>query len=419
MSTERVNRLRKRFILISMSSFMLVMLFTGFFVNIAYTHATRKQMYQILEQLIENEGNLPKQKVDDIEADEYSVTDQINYGMRYFSVILDSDDSDADIETIDLQHVGFLDQETAEKYVRVALKNFFGSGSIGGFYYEVADLSDGKVIVAFVNSSIQLQIKNQVIKYTVLICGAGLFITGLIVWLLSKRAIQSEIENVVRQKEFITNASHELKTPLAVIRANTEITEMMSGETEWTESTLRQVEHMNGLIQNLVMIARSAEQEDKGQRRELDLTSVVKSVVEPFEAVALKEYKTLELNLDPDVKIWADESTLRQLISILTDNAMKYCDEDGNIAVKLSQTRRGKGVLLTVSNSYAEGANVDYRKFFDRFYREDTSHNNQKGYGIGLSMAESICRQYQGKIQAEWKDGVISFVCLLNSNHNS
>ena len=103
------------------------------------------------------------------------------------------------------------------------------------------------------------------------------------------------------------------------------------------------------------------------------------------------------------------------LASLLIDNAFKYCDENGRVTFTLDTLKKGRTLRMICSNSYAEGASVDYSRFFDRFYREDSSHNSDKGgYGIGLSIAESICQQYGGSIDVSWKDGEISFTCLLN-----
>ncbi len=413
MYSSRINALRIKFFQVSMISFFLVMLFTGSFVNLAFSRATREQMDKVLDALIENEGTLPVQKNEIFDNRATTFLDEFTYGMRYFTVILDEDGKEA--VSIDLEHVNFMNQETARSYADTALNSLFHFGSVNDYYYQVGTLRNGQIIVAFVNSSIQTQIRNRVILYSILICMAGLLLTGVIVWLSSNRAIRTEIESANRQKMFITNASHELKTPLAVIRANTEILELTTGENEWTESTLRQVEHMNGLIQNLVMISRAAEQEECHADEKLDFSRIVRSVVEPFQSVALKEQKELQLAVEDHVEILAEESELRQLVSLLTDNALKYCDPEGRITVNLTSVKRGKQVNLTISNSYKDGATADCSRFFDRFYREDTSHTNQKGYGIGLSMAESICRKYHGKINASWKDGIISFSCILRA----
>jgi signal transduction histidine kinase len=109
----------------------------------------------------------------------------------------------------------------------------------------------------------------------------------------------------------------------------------------------------------------------------------------------------------------ADESQLRQLLTLLIDNSIKYCDKAGTITA--SAERKGKNIRLQVSNSYEKGKDVDYKRFFERFYREDTSHTQEEkgGYGIGLSIAETLVKQYKGSIDVSWENGEISFVCLL------
>ena len=110
----------------------------------------------------------------------------------------------------------------------------------------------------------------------------------------------------------------------------------------------------------------------------------------------------------------AEPNQISQLTALLVDNAIKYCDDGGEITVELSQ--KGRYIRLIVSNSYAEGANQDYRRFFDRFYREDEAHTQGRGgYGIGLSIAEGLMEQYRGSIDVSWKDGVISFTCTFKA----
>lgn len=197
-----------------------------------------------------------------------------------------------------------------------------------------------------------------------------------------------------------------------MIKANTQVQEMMNGKDEWTESTMRQVDRMTGLIQNLVTIVRAEEKEDAGDRVDTDVTEAIKDTVKSYVPVAENAGKTLNQNIAENVHMKAVESQIRQLATLLIDNAIKYCDEKGTIDVTVVQ--KGKGIRLTVSNSYAEGKNVDYSKFFERFYRADTSHNVDKGgYGIGLSIADSLVKQYNGSINASWKDGIITFDSIL------
>lgn len=287
-----------------------------------------------------------------------------------------------------------------------------GYGNRGRIWYKYIDTPEGEVL-AFIDATSEIVALRRLLLITLIVCVSGLAVTYILVTHFSDYIVASETENFEKQNDFITNASHELKTPLAVIRANTEMSQMINGEDEWSASTLKQIDHMSGLIANLVMISKAQELEDKTEMSEIDASSIVEECVKQFEPVATQEGVTLTKQIAPEVTITADASKIMQLTTLLVDNAIKYCDENGTIKVELSQLRKGS-VRLVVSNSYKDGANVDYNKFFDRFYREDKSHNIDKGgYGIGLSIAENICRQYNGSIKAFWKNGEISFVCQL------
>ncbi len=422
MNYQSIQKIRLKFIMIAMSSFFVVMIFTGFMVNIANVLSVRRQARTMLNYLVETGGEIWITETDDEESgdsketvDTSSLPKEFRYSTRYFAIFFDEEGNVVQVKD---SYISALDEESEIAMAEDALDNFFKFNQIGDYYYQVASYGDDATIVAFLDMSLQTEINDSVIRSTVLICAAGFLITFIIVLLFSNKAIQPEIENAARQKQFITNASHELKTPLAVIRANTELIEMLSGENEWTQSTMRQVDHMNGLIQNLVMIARAEEEEDKNLLIEVDVTRAVRETVEPFMSLATQEHKELGMELTEDVFMIANGSKIRQLTSILVDNAIKYCDENGQIKVGLEPIRRGKNIRLTVSNTYEAGVNVDYTKFFDRFYREDQSHNKSTeekgGYGIGLSMAESICKSYHGSIGASWSGGVITFTCVLN-----
>lgn len=440
MNSNSIRKLRKKFILISMVSIALVMFFMSSFINAANIFSTRAEIRAVLDYLCENNGDMPASSgasssqntesksstssVPDPTASEdlsffgifssglssNSMSPEFRYSTRYFAVLFDSSNAVTDIKT---SHIAAVDEEEAEAYARLALKKFFRFGSYGVYYYEVRETSDGGRIVVFLNCSTQISTNLRIFYTSLIICFGGLIIVFWLVYFLSNRLIQPEIQNVEKQKQFITNASHELKTPLAVIRANTEIEEMMNGENEWTQSTMRQVDRMNGLIQNLVMISRSDEQAEKTIMTDTDISRAVGETADTFESVARQEKKKLTRDIAPDIHLNADDTSIRQLTTVLLDNAIKYCDEGGTIDVQLS--KKGKVTRLSISNSFKDGASIDCSRFFERFYRMDEAHNVDKGgYGIGLSIAENIVHRYRGSISAAWKDGIISFNCLLS-----
>lgn len=414
MSSREIQRLRRKFIIVAMTTFFGVMLFICFAINLLSQAITDRSIYNALDAISSNasEGNYDYHDQSGFSpsiVDIFSSDHRLNlyYVLKYDENMNVTDYVSSFQDSSDLEYI----LENADE-IFAKLSRF---GRYGKFYYLIKNTDSGETYLTVRDCS--SEISSHILLMTA--TGATFFVAFIIslvlVLIWSKRMIQPEIENSSRQKEFITNASHELKTPLAVIRANTECTELFSGETEWTRSTLTQVDHLNGLIQNLVMISRAQEKEDKAKMTSVDASKAVKESVAPYNAVALQSGKTLNTEIEEGLTLVADESKIRQLTALLIDNAVKYCDEGGTITVSLENAKKPrKGLALSVSNSYAEGANTDYNHFFDRFYREDKSHNIDKGgYGIGLSIAESICSQTGGSIKASWKDGVISFICNL------
>ena len=418
MNSRDIQNLRKKFIYISVFSLFITMLCIGSAIFFSSYVSMRRAVSVSLTELVENEGSPAdtdsskengKIKPDGIHV--HSLTEafrgQYNKYKHYYSVRFDSGGNVLSVKTDD-------EDSTASQYAEEIFSNVRQSGHYGDYYYNSKVYDDGSKLICFLDCSAEMIALTRLLYSIIVIYLAGLLISYLLMRALSLRAIQPEIENVKRQKEFITNASHELKTPLAVIRANTELEQMLYGEDEWNQSTINQIDRMSALIQNLVIISRESEREDKSELEEIDFSAAVRESALSFASVARQEGRSLEINVPSGIRMLADSSKIRQLTTLLVDNAVKYCDEGGKIEVTAGQIKNGRGAALTVSNSYAEGADVDYSRFFERFYRQDSSHNIDKGgYGIGLSLAESICSQYGGDIRAQWKDGVISFICQL------
>lgn len=361
-----------------------------------------------LDYIVSENGEITKNPKD---FDDFS--SEFHYSARYFSVIYNSDMS---VNKTMTRHIAAISKTKALTLAKKALKSGTTHGHYGVYYYKVAKISSNKTIVVFLDCTTQLQATKDLTTTIIMVCVPALLLVFVCALAISKRIVKPEIENAQRQNLFITNASHELKTPLAVIRANMEVEEMLNGENEWTKSTMNQVERMNGLIQNLVMIARAQEQENRESEEVINVTKLVNESVDPFMSLAKSEEKELIRHIQSDVMMKGDASKIRQLCSLLVDNALKYCDDHGQITIALTTLKKDKIVKLEISNQYVQGKDVNYAKFFDRFYREDQSHNiDHGGYGIGLSIAESIVHQYGGHINASWKDGIITFTCTMKS----
>ena len=267
------------------------------------------------------------------------------------------------------------------------------------------------------------------------------------IYFFSGKILKPVSESYEKQKRFITDASHEIKTPLTIIDANTEVIEMMEGENEWTNSTRKQVARLTSLTEKLVFLSRMDEEATKLEMLEFSLSDAILDTAEPFKAVARTKGKKLTIDVTDKILYTGDEKTIRQLVSILLDNAMKYsgCSnasfEKSNInktnlnkttqtqndcvttinpapEIEISMKPSGRNRIITVWNTVDETANIKKGRqdmLFERFYRTDTSHNSKTGgFGIGLSAAYAIVKAHKGKITAESKDGrSIKFTIVL------
>ncbi|MBQ9932914.1 MAG: HAMP domain-containing histidine kinase [Ruminiclostridium sp.] len=272
-----------------------------------------------------------------------------------------------------------------------------------------------QVLPPEVQADIQAEARHRILSMLGLsTVGVGLCWLGMLalVVVLSRRAIEPVAESIVRQKEFVTNAGHELKTPLAIIRANTEAMELRQGESKWSRNIKVQTVRLGGLMENLLVLARMDEAAGPPPAEPVDLTTLAEETVRSFREGAALRGILLEEDLQPGVTVRSDRTHMAQLLSILLDNGVKYTEPKGGIRVSL--TREGPQVLLRVENGPAR-LSGDPAKLFERFYRGDPARTQKTGgSGIGLSAAQAIAETWQGTIRAETKgeDRVVFTVCL-------
>ena len=409
------RKLKIRFILLASAAIVCILLTMIAVLNSVRFLQTNGEIQAVLNILSANNGDFPsvEETAESLQNDRITI-DTI-YQYRYFSVVYKEDKT---LYSTNLDHLSNLSKEQALSYANKVIKNSRSSGvfKVGSQFYSYQITQDSKTkryLLVVLDSTNSLESRNDFFWLSIQLCFYSFIFFVLVVSGFSNFAIRPYIKNYENQKRFITNAGHELKTPLAIISANTELQELMTGENEWTESTKDQVKRLSNLINQMVVLARLEEQPDV-TLVDVNFSEVVKKVAGNFKSVIEKAGKKYEIRLQEDIHVKATEDELYELVSILIDNACKYCDEDGQIFVTLTKAKRGKRARLTVANSYADGKNVDYSRFFDRFYREDESHNQkQPGYGIGLSMAESLVRIFKGRIWVSYKKGLIGFTVLL------
>ena len=415
MSTKEIHRIRRKFILISMLSFLAVISFIGFLINCSNYLVGQSEIHYSLSEILDKKHAIEDIEYDIINYDELTLTELFSPSYQRNIFYIFTYDSQGHEISISASKGSNIKEDAIRARARTIMDIPKEEGQYSVFFYKKSMLPDGSTELAILDCTNIIYARERLLYATIAIGGLGVLLSLILVMIISKRAIQPEIRNNESQRQFLTNVSHELKTPLAVIQSNAEMEEIINGETEFTQSTIRQVNRMNGLIKSLVMITKTKEKSDKNAFSDVDISDIASETLKEFTAMATGEDKSIINDIDEGLIVKSEESTIRQLIMILIDNAIKYCDDNGTVTVSLKPMKKGnKQVKLTVSNNYAEGENTDYKKFFDRFYREDESHNiDTAGYGIGLSIAQNICEQNDGDIYVEWNDGVISFVCEL------
>lgn len=406
------RKLRLRFIATASLAILIVLFSVVGVLNSARHVQTVDEINKILTLLSDNGGSFPSiSKTTSELGDTVSVDTLFQY--RYFSAKMDHHGNIISLNSSNISDL--TDQEVKEFLERINhSKDTRGDFSYHHhtYSYMVSETSRRSDLIVVLDSTNQFRDNMALVHLSIWMSGISFIFFVLVISIVSGKVIKPFIRNYERQRRFITNAGHELKTPLAIISANNELVELMNGESEWTKSTNDQVERMTGLINSLVAMARLEEQPELVLTN-VNFSDIARDAAEDFKGPVIKDGKEFVMDIQPNIHVKAEEKSLFELVTLLVDNANKYCDPAGKVSVTLSKNRLSKA-KLEISNTYTKGKDVDYTKFFERFYREDESHNNKtSGYGIGLSMAQTMVKLFKGNISVNYKDDTITFVVSL------
>jgi len=408
-----INKLKRKFIMITMASLLLVMILLVGTINIINFYRTDQMAEGTLKLLSENQGKFPDFKKDKLPPKEprtgFVMNEETKFQTRYFMIELNGEGTAMRIDT---SHISAITSDDALGYVNSVLDSGKTDGYQGIYKYKVVDTDNGSLVI-FMDCRRELQTAMYFLLTSVATALGTLLLVFILVSVFSKRAINPILQNMEKQKQFITDAGHEIKTPLAIISANADVLELTNGDSEWITSIRNQTMRLDKLVKNLLTLSKIEEGNVEIAYQEFDLSGCVDRIATSFSAMAESQNKKLSLAIQPDLTLQGDEGCIEQLVSTLMDNAMKYSNERGEIEVSLSAGKKGTKLVVTNTVDYIEGKNLD--RLFDRFYREDESRSRETGgYGIGLSIAKSIAEAHHGKISAQSEDGTsISFIVSL------
>lgn len=322
------------------------------------------------------------------------ITRESAFSTRFFTVSFDRRGQIIDTNTMFILSVS---DDKASAYAKKAISGITKRGWISDYRYKIIDSPDDGKSVIFVDGSTNRELSRRfVFSSALVLVGSGAILIALVI-IFSKRAVMPVAASYEKQNQFITDANHELKTPLTLILANLDIAESELGKNEWLEDIRSEGRRMNGLINRLVMLTRMDENNSNPDAELFDLSSAIYDIAGEFKYPAEDSGRSFSCDIAECVEYLGEEASIRQLMSILLDNALKYCDEGGDISVKLS-TRRHP--VIVVENSYADVGTIALDRLFDRFYRSDKARTFDGGYGVGLSIAKMIVEKHNGEIKA-------------------
>ena len=420
-----IRRLRKIFIIAAIIAVFLVLLILIGAINILNYHSLIVEADSTLLILAENKGSFPRQMFR--EGDQPAEPEppmgpggplenegdirpsglrrggfeELAYQSRYFAAWFAGD---GELLSINLDNVASLSEDEAQTMAKAVYATERQKGFLNDYRY-CRTSCDEETLLLFLNCERELSTFQAFLYASIVISLVGIIGVYVLLLLLSGRIVRPIAESYDKQKRFITDAGHELKTPITIIRADADVLESeLDEDNEWIADIRRQTNRLAELTADLIFLSRMEEENPSLQMQEFPFSELVDETAQSFQSLARSKGRTFSFAVAPDLTVNGDEKALAKLVSILLDNAMKYSPENGTVELTLNPV--GRNARLTVKNSTMpmEKGNAD--RLFERFTREDRSRSSESGgFGLGLAIAKAVTEAHRGKIHAESEDG--------------
>ena len=414
-----IGRLRKKFIAAAIVAVFLVLLVLIGSINVLSYRSLVTDADGTLQILAENKGSFPRQmfreqdRPSEMQAppngensgpfnDRRGGSGELAYQSRFFTAWFSADGS---LSHVNLDNLASLTEEEASALA----ESVYAAGREKGFAEEYRyrrAACDGETMLVFLNCQRELATFREFLYASIGISLGGTLAVFLLLLLFSGQIVRPIAESYEKQKRFITDAGHELKTPITIIRADADVLASdLDGENEWIADIRKQTNRLAELTADLIFLSKMEEENPALQMQELSLSELVDETAQSFQSLALAKGKRFSASVAPDLQVKGDEKALGKLVSILLDNAMKYSTEGGT--VELTLERIGRNARLSVKNSTPPMEKGSADRLFERFTREDRSRNSESGgFGLGLAIAKAVTEAHKGTIHAESEDGV-------------
>ena len=407
-----IRALRRRFIFSAMAAFaiLLVLLISGLGIS-SYLRIESSSEIMMEEILSDNKNP------DKIHAPRPNPMPDMGFirgqARQYIAHYIVTVSPDGEIAEVEEKGIWEPNQEAAGEYALQALQTGYESGKINSFKYRIRNMEDGSARIILLDNSMQLHMLAGMLESAGLISLACLVLLFFILLPISTRVVRSYALHIKKQKQFITNAGHEIKTPVAIILSNIDAMELIQGENKWSRNIRSQTDRLSVLLQRLLFMSRIDEKSMVLPMRVLELNAIVQAELDTYNPILTERNLALHRNLPGEIRLKGNREYLQQMIHMLLDNAVQYANEGGNI--RISEERKRRRIRLLFENTVESLPDCPPENLFDRFYRGDSARTQSSGgYGIGLSAARAIAEMHQGKITAEYIDeNIIRFAVEL------
>ena len=389
--------LKRRFIIFTMTAVTCLLVFIVLAINSLNWMMLERQSDMMLETLVDADGSF--QQMDFNRPPPFSRPLDMDR-MRASRFFIVRSDQSGNIVDVNIDQISAIDHETAKSYALEVLKADDTSGRMHGYKFAVKQLGPN-TLTFFMDTSEQSENFRMVLFVSSAIAVLCWVILLIIVILLSSKVIRPVLVGMEKQKQFITNAGHEMKTPLAIIQSNNDTMALIHGENKYNVHIRNQTKRLNVLMSNLLTLAK-LDEEIPLPTETVNISDVTNELLPVYMEDAGTRNLQFSVQIEPNVVIQTNKDSFRQMLTILLDNALKYTPDGGNI--RLSLARDGRHIQIITENTCDPSLEPDPERLFERFYRGDAARTQKEssGYGIGLSAARAICENFGGKLTAEY-----------------
>ena len=390
-----IKKLYRRIFLLIMVSLSIIILGTIIlFAVLNYSNTINTATFMMDRFIGEESKKSPNGRIEDYKIKPETVIDGV-----YNFLIQDS---------IILQSSALSNDKTINEYaIKIAKKNT-EKGMIGKYIYKVRKINPNTVRITFVENEDAISHIKTIFIVSSIIAIASIFAIYKLAKKVSKMIVKPVEETFEKQKQFISDASHELKTPLAVIEANADVLENEIGKNKWIGYIQNETDSMNKLINELLLLAKIENIDNLKEYKQLNLSKEVEIILSMFESMAYEKQVDIISKISENIIINGNKEDIEHIVSTLTDNAIKHTKAQKEVVVELKKEKNE--IVLEVKNMGNPIPEEERKKIFERFYRIDKSRNrDEKRYGLGLAIAKSTIEKYNGKIEVFYKDNFTVF----------